>query len=80
MEAVAFMGDDLNALPAFSRAAYSFAPKDAAPEVAARADYVCEKKGGEGAVREVCEKILKAKGLWDGIVEGYLVKGYGDRQ
>ena len=45
-----------------------------------RADYVCEKKGGEGAVREVCEKILKAKGLWDGIVEGYLVKGYGDRQ
>lgn len=33
------------------------------------------KKGGEGAVREVCEKILKAKGLWDGIVEGYLVKG-----
>ena len=80
MEAVAFMGDDLNDLPAFSRAAYSFAPKDAAPEVAARADYVCEKKGGDGAVREVCEKILKAKGLWDGIVEGYLVKGYGDRQ
>ena len=80
MEAVAFMGDDLNDLPAFSRAAYSFAPKDAAPEVAARANYVCEKKGGEGAVREVCEKILKAKGLWDGIVEGYLVKGYGDRQ
>ena len=45
MEAVAFMGDDLNDLPAFSRAAYSFAPKDAAPEVAARADYVCEKRG-----------------------------------
>jgi 3-deoxy-D-manno-octulosonate 8-phosphate phosphatase (KDO 8-P phosphatase) len=80
MDHVAFMGDDLNDLPAFSRAAYSFAPHDAVPEVAARADYVTTKDGGHGAVREVCEKILKAKGLWDSIVEGYLVKGYGDRQ
>jgi 3-deoxy-D-manno-octulosonate 8-phosphate phosphatase (KDO 8-P phosphatase) len=80
MDRVAFMGDDLNDLPAFSRAAFSFAPHDAAPEVTSRADYVCAKDGGHGAVREICEKILKAKGLWDSIVEGYLVKGYGDRQ
>jgi 3-deoxy-D-manno-octulosonate 8-phosphate phosphatase (KDO 8-P phosphatase) len=77
---VAFMGDDLNDLPAFQRAAVSFAPQDAVPEVKERAYYVTEKNGGCGAVREVCEKILKAKGVWNEIVEGYLQSGYGDKQ
>lgn len=76
----AFMGDDLNDLPAFSRAGVSFAPADAAPEVRERAMYVSPKEGGHGAVRDVIEHILKAKGLWQQIVDSYVVSGQGDRQ
>ena len=80
MEQAAFMGDDLNDLPAFGRAAVSFAPADAAPEVRERAMFVSTKNGGHGAVRDVIEHILKAKGLWQQIVDSYVIKGQGDRQ
>ena len=74
------MGDDLNDLPAFGRAAVTFAPADAAPEVRERAMLVSSCNGGHGAVRDVIERILKAKGLWDGIVRSYEIQGQGDRQ
>lgn len=80
LEATAFMGDDLNDLPAFGRAAVTFAPADAAPEVRQRAMLVSEHNGGRGAVRDVIERILKAKGLWDQIVKEYEVQGQGDKQ
>ena len=80
LEETAFMGDDLNDLPAFGRAAVTFAPADAAPEVRQRAMLVSEHNGGRGAVREVIERILKAKGLWDQIVKEYEVQGQGDKQ
>lgn len=76
----AFMGDDLNDLPAFGRAAVTFAPADAAPEVRQRAMLVSDHNGGRGAVRDVIERILKAKGLWDQIVKEYEVQGQGDKQ
>lgn len=76
----AFMGDDLNDLPAFGRAAVTFAPADAAPEVRQRAMLVSAHNGGRGAVRDVIERILKAKGLWDQIVKEYEVQGQGDKQ
>ena len=40
----------------------------AVPEVLAAADWVTRAPGGQGAVREVCEALLKARGLWDEIV------------
>lgn len=80
LEATAFMGDDLNDLPAFGQAALSFAPADAAEEVRNQAKYTASASGGHGAVREVIEAILKAKGLWQSIVESYEQKGQGDRQ
>lgn len=80
MEETAIMGDDLNDLPAFSRAAVTFAPANAALEVRERAKYVTTQPGGHGAVREVIERILKAKGLWKQIVDSYEVKGQGDKQ
>ncbi len=80
LEETAFMGDDLNDLPAFGRAAVTFAPADAAPEVRQRAMLVSEHNGGRGAVRDVIERILKAKGLWDQIVKEYEVQGQGDKQ
>jgi 3-deoxy-D-manno-octulosonate 8-phosphate phosphatase (KDO 8-P phosphatase) len=80
LEETAFMGDDLNDLPAFGRAAVTFAPADAAPEVRQRAMLVSDHNGGRGAVRDVIERILKAKGLWDQIVKEYEVQGQGDKQ
>ncbi|UQT40774.1 hypothetical protein M5E89_04450 [Acidaminococcus intestini] len=58
-------------MPAFSRAAYSFAPKDAAPEVAARADYVCEKKGEKALSVKSARRSSRPRGFgmasWKGI-------------
>jgi 3-deoxy-D-manno-octulosonate 8-phosphate phosphatase (KDO 8-P phosphatase) len=61
---VAFMGDDVNDLPVLRRVGLSACPADAAPEVLAEARLVARSPGGRGAVRELCEFILRAKGLW----------------
>jgi 3-deoxy-D-manno-octulosonate 8-phosphate phosphatase (KDO 8-P phosphatase) len=63
-EEVAYVGDDLPDLPLIRRAGLSFAVADAAPEVRAAAHVVLRSGGGQGAVREACERILKAKGAW----------------
>ena len=69
---IAFIGDDLNDIPAFSLAGVKFAPANAVAEIKALADFVTEKKGGEGAVREVCDVILKAQDKWNDAVTRYL--------
>jgi 3-deoxy-D-manno-octulosonate 8-phosphate phosphatase (KDO 8-P phosphatase) len=56
---VAYMGDDLNDLPAMAEAGLGACPRDAVAEVAAEAAYVSTRKGGEGAVRELCDLILR---------------------
>lgn len=61
---VAYVGDDLPDLPLIRRAGLGFAVADAAPEVRAAAHVVLRTNGGQGAVREACERILKAKGAW----------------
>ena len=61
---VAYVGDDLPDLPILSRAGLSFAPADAAPEVRGSVAVVLRSNGGQGAVREVCERLLKARGAW----------------
>jgi 3-deoxy-D-manno-octulosonate 8-phosphate phosphatase (KDO 8-P phosphatase) len=53
------VGNDLNDLPCFEIAGWSVAVADAYPEVIRAADYVLTKTGGHGAVRELCELILK---------------------
>lgn len=63
-EQVAYVGDDLPDLPLIRRCGLGFAVADAAPEVRATANVVLRANGGQGAVREVCERILKAKGNW----------------
>jgi len=62
--ACAFMGDDLNDLPALHLAGLSACPADAAPDVKEVADYVATRKGGEGAAREFVEWVLRGQGLW----------------
>lgn len=68
---VAYMGDDINDLNALRRARLSACPADACPEVRERVDIVVSSTGGNGAVREFIEFILKAQGKWASIVEGF---------
>jgi 3-deoxy-D-manno-octulosonate 8-phosphate phosphatase (KDO 8-P phosphatase) len=63
-EACAFMGDDLNDLPALSRAGLAACPADAALEVRQAAHFVAQRPGGQGAVRELVELCLKASHRW----------------
>jgi len=69
---IAYIGDDLNDLPAFDRAGFCFAPANAVEEVKRRADIVTQRRGGEGAVREAIEVIVKAKGDWDKAIAAFL--------
>ena len=61
---MAHAGDDLADLALFSRTGIAFAVPNAHPYVKARADYVTVAPGGEGAVREICDLILVARGKW----------------
>ena len=63
------MGDDLADLGLARRSALFAAPADARPEVRERARLVTDAAGGCGAVRELCELILAAKGSWRSIVD-----------
>lgn len=69
--AVACMGDDLTDIPAMRMAGYAIAPANAADEVKAMADYVTERGGGCGAVREAIEHLLKRDNLWAQILSRY---------
>jgi 3-deoxy-D-manno-octulosonate 8-phosphate phosphatase (KDO 8-P phosphatase) len=61
---VAYVGDDLPDLPLLQRAGLAVAVADAVVEVKRVAHYITTVRGGEGAVREVVELILKAQGKW----------------
>jgi 3-deoxy-D-manno-octulosonate 8-phosphate phosphatase (KDO 8-P phosphatase) len=63
-EEVAYVGDDLPDLPLLDRAGLAVAVADAVLEVKRVAHYVTAARGGEGAVREVVELILKSQGKW----------------
>jgi len=68
---IAFMGDDLPDLPIMNRVGLSVAVADAHEHVRAQAGLVASADGGKGAVREICEAILQAKGLWHNILNTY---------
>jgi 3-deoxy-D-manno-octulosonate 8-phosphate phosphatase (KDO 8-P phosphatase) len=66
-QACASMGDDVPDLGMFSASGFSIAVADAHPLVKNAASYVTRNKGGFGAVREICDLILQARGQLDGI-------------
>ncbi len=68
----AFVGDDLVDIPAMKVSGLAVAVANACPEVKEAADYITSSYGGRGAVREVCELILKSKGLWESIISKYI--------
>jgi len=70
-ENVGFVGDDLVDIPVLKKVGFSAAVLDAVSEVKEIADYIASKKGGGGAVREICELLLKAQNKWKGVTERY---------
>ena len=79
-EEIAYMGDDLNDIPAFKASGLNFVPADGSIEVLAVADIITKAKGGRGAVREAITMILAAQDNWEQIVNSYLTAGQGDKQ
>ncbi len=71
LKEVAYMGDDLIDIPVMKAVGLSIAVSDAHPDVKSIADIVTAKPGGRGAVREVCELILKEQGLWEKLMKTY---------
>lgn len=70
-KSLCYIGDDLGDIPVIRRAGLGVTVTDGAIEAKAAAGYVTESRGGSGAVRELVERILKAKGLWEEIVSRY---------
>ena len=69
------MGDDLTDVVIMRRVALGIAPANAREEVKRCAHLVTQAEGGRGAVREVCELLLKARGHWEELLRKYEVYG-----
>jgi 3-deoxy-D-manno-octulosonate 8-phosphate phosphatase (KDO 8-P phosphatase) len=69
---IAYVGDDVVDIPLMRRAGLAVAVADATADTREAAHYVTRLAGGFGAVREVCELILKAQGRWDELMKRYL--------
>jgi len=65
------IGDDFLDLPILARAGLGVAVPNAAPDVKRSVSLVTKKRGGEGALRELVELVLKAKGVWDKVIDEY---------
>ncbi|MCF7811437.1 HAD hydrolase family protein [bacterium] len=65
LEEVAYMGDDLFDIPVLRLVGLSATPADGEDEVKEVVNWIAPRKGGHGAVRDLIELILKAKGLWE---------------
>ena len=71
---ILYIGDDLPDLAPMRIAGLSAAPADAAAEVLAIADWKLERNGGQGAVRELIERLLRERGEWETVLEGFHAK------
>ena len=69
---VAYIGDDLIDLPIMLRSGLAAAVDNAVEEVKAAAHVVSSRDGGQGAVREILEFIIKSQGLWDKMLQEYM--------
>lgn len=61
---ILYMGDDLPDLDAFGVSGLKTCPADAVEEVKMKADYISTRKGGDGCVRDVIEKVMKTQHAW----------------
>ncbi|KAF0217448.1 MAG: 3-deoxy-D-manno-octulosonate 8-phosphate phosphatase [Geobacteraceae bacterium] len=70
---VAFMGDDIIDIPVMRRVGFAAAPADAMEYVLPHVHFVTRNRGGWGAVREVCDLLLKGQGAWDAVTARYFL-------
>ncbi|TLM68966.1 MAG: HAD family hydrolase [Deltaproteobacteria bacterium] len=71
VEQIAYMGDDLPDLPILRRVGFAVTVADALDDVRPHVHYVTQRPGGRGAVREVCDLLLKEGGRWDSVSGRY---------
>ena len=69
---IAYMGDDLPDLGAIIKVGLGITLPNAATTMAQHSQYVTQRCGGHGAVREVCDLIMQAQGTWDAALAPYL--------
>jgi 3-deoxy-D-manno-octulosonate 8-phosphate phosphatase (KDO 8-P phosphatase) len=74
-EEVAYIGDDLMDIPPALFVGFSAAPADAHDELKSRVTHILKCRGGEGAVRELAEMVLKARDKWPVLMKRYLESG-----
>jgi 3-deoxy-D-manno-octulosonate 8-phosphate phosphatase (KDO 8-P phosphatase) len=70
---VAFMGDDVIDIPVLRRVGFAAAPADAVEEVLPHVHFITNNRGGWGAVREVCDLLLKGQESWETITARYFL-------
>lgn len=75
-EQVAYVGDDLPDLPILRRAGFAATVADAIEEVKPYAHYVTQRTGGRGAVREICDLLLKESGRWENVAARYFAESH----
>lgn len=75
LDQMAYIGDDFTDVVVMRRVALAVATANARPEVKQLAHYVTSVPGGQGAVREVVEIILKAQGFWEEVLRKYEISG-----
>ena len=78
MENVAHLGDDFPDIAILQRVALPVAVANAVPEVRAIAQVQLTRSGGAGAVREFTEMLLRARGVWDEVVNRYVAERSGE--
>ena len=69
---ICFIGDDLIDIPILKRVGFSCVVPNGHHDVKGYASYICKTPGGKGAVREVIDLILKAKGVWLEVTKDYI--------
>lgn len=80
LDQICFVGDDLLDIPAMRIVGFPVAVADAASDTQAAALYVTCAKGGNGAVREVVEVVVRTQGLWQSALEAYFKQSSSPRQ
>jgi 3-deoxy-D-manno-octulosonate 8-phosphate phosphatase (KDO 8-P phosphatase) len=76
-EETAYVGDDIVDIPLLRRVGFAAAVFDAETEVVEAADYVAGRRGGRGAVREIIDFLLRARGAWESATAAYFGSGDG---
>lgn len=72
LDQVAYCGDDMPDLAAMRHSAVGISVPNAPDYIQQHADWVTRRAGGQGAVREICDALLRAQGHWDALLDSYL--------